>query len=205
MSEGVAAVLFDRDGTLIEDVPYNGDPRLVRPMPGARAALARLRSAGIRTGVVSNQSGIALGLISASDVLAVHRRMADLLGPFDVLRFCPHADGAGCRCRKPAPGLIDSALAELGVPPARAAMVGDIGADVDAGHAANVRTVLVPGAKTRPAEILAAPVVATDLAGAVDVLLAPLVPPSGAVTGAVTGMVATERDDAADPEQQRRG
>ncbi len=171
VNEALAVVLFDRDGTLIEDVPYNGDPRLVRPMPGAREGLARLRSAGIRTGVVSNQSGIARGLIGTSDVLAVHRRMDELLGPFDVLRFCPHADDAGCRCRKPAPGLIDSALAELGVPAACAAMVGDIGADVDAGRAANVRTVLVPGPKTRYAEILAAPVVAPDLESAVDVLL----------------------------------
>jgi HAD superfamily hydrolase (TIGR01662 family) len=173
MGRGLAAVLFDRDGTLVEDVPYNGDPARVRPVPGARAALERLRRAGIRTGVVSNQSGIARGLIRARDVLAVHRRMEELIGPIDVLRFCPHAAQARCGCRKPAPGLIHSALAELDVPPERAAMVGDIGADVAAGEAAGVsRTILVPTIRTRAAEIAAATVVAVSLGDAVRTLLA---------------------------------
>jgi HAD superfamily hydrolase (TIGR01662 family) len=171
MPEDLAAVLFDRDGTLIEDVPYNGDPALVRPLPGVRAALGRLRAAGIRTGLVSNQSGIARGLITVSDVLAVHRRLTELVGPFDVQRFCPHAEDAGCSCRKPAPGMIHSALTELAVSPARAAMVGDIGADVEAGRAAGVRTVLVPTARTRAVEVHAAPAVVADLATAVDGLI----------------------------------
>lgn len=74
------AVLFDRDGTLVEDVPYNGDPAAVRPMPTARAALQRLRRAGVRAGVVSNQSGIARGLITESQVRAVNARVDLLLG-----------------------------------------------------------------------------------------------------------------------------
>jgi HAD superfamily hydrolase (TIGR01662 family) len=68
-------VLFDRDGTLIVDVPYNGDPARVVPMPGARAALDRLRAAGVRVGVVSNQSGIARGLLTRAQVEAVNARM----------------------------------------------------------------------------------------------------------------------------------
>jgi D-glycero-D-manno-heptose 1,7-bisphosphate phosphatase len=171
MNESVAAVLFDRDGTLVEDVPYNGDPDRVRPMLGAREALDALRGAGIRTGVVSNQSGIARGLLTVADVLAVHHRIDELLGPFDVLRFCPHAEDAGCACRKPAPGLLLSALAELGVPAARAAMIGDIGSDVAAGQAAGVRTILVPTVHTRPDEVAAAPVVASNLLSAVRALL----------------------------------
>jgi HAD superfamily hydrolase (TIGR01662 family) len=65
------AVLFDRDGTLIHDVPYNGDPARVVPMPGARAALDRLRAAGLRLGVVTNQSGLALGRFTRADLAAV--------------------------------------------------------------------------------------------------------------------------------------
>ena len=93
------AVLFDRDGTLVEDVPYNGDPAAVRPMPGARAALDRLRAAGLRIGVVTNQSGLAAGKFTPHDLARVHARMAELLGPLDTVQVCPHAPDAGCDCR----------------------------------------------------------------------------------------------------------
>ena len=99
-----AAVLFDRDGTLIADVPYNGDPARVEPMPGAREALARLRAAGVPVAVVSNQSGIARGLLAHEDVRAIHARMEELLGPLGPLEYCPHGPDDGCACRKPAPG-----------------------------------------------------------------------------------------------------
>jgi histidinol phosphatase-like enzyme len=75
-SSGIAAALFDRDGTLVEDVPYNGDPAVVRPVPGARAALDRLRAAGLPPGVVSNQSGVARGLLTREQVA----RVEELLG-----------------------------------------------------------------------------------------------------------------------------
>src|SRR5919108_2075722 len=75
------AVLFDRDGTLVVDVAYNGDPARVRPVPGARAALDLLRVAGIPAGVVTNQSGIARGLITTAQAEAVNRRGERLLGP----------------------------------------------------------------------------------------------------------------------------
>ncbi|MBM0260261.1 HAD-IIIA family hydrolase, partial [Micromonospora sp. 4G55] len=103
------AVLLDRDGTLVEDVPYNGDPEKVRPMPGARAALDRLRAAGLRLGVVTNQSGLAKGLFTAAQMRAVHARIETLLGPFDTWQVCPHDDGDDCACRKPAPGLVHRA------------------------------------------------------------------------------------------------
>lgn len=167
----LAAVLFDRDGTLVEDVPYNGDPRLVRPMPGALDALRTLRARGVRTGVISNQSGVDRGLITIDDVHAVNARLNALLGPFDVLRFCPHGSDDGCRCRKPAPGMILDALAELGVSASRAAMVGDIASDIEAGAAAGVRTIMVPTRQTLAEEVLAAPECAPDLVTAVDRLL----------------------------------
>ncbi|MBD9736143.1 HAD-IIIA family hydrolase, partial [Streptomyces sp. H28] len=110
----VRAVLFDRDGTLVHDVPYNGDPARVRPVEGAREAVAALRARGIRTGVVTNQSGIARGLLTVADARAVNRRIDDLLGPFDVWELCPHAPDDGCDCRKPRPGMILRAAGRLG-------------------------------------------------------------------------------------------
>jgi D-glycero-D-manno-heptose 1,7-bisphosphate phosphatase len=165
------AVLFDRDGTLVVDVPYCGDPALVRPVPAARPALALLRGAGIPVGVVSNQSGIARGLLRPEQVDAVNRRIDDLLGPFDVWQLCPHGPGDGCACRKPAPGMVLAAAQRLGVAPGDVAVVGDIGADVGAARAAGARSVLVPTAVTRAEEVAAAPLVRPDLLAAVRHLL----------------------------------
>jgi len=165
------AVLFDRDGTLIVDVPYNGDPDRVEPMPGAQAALDRLRRAGLRLGVVTNQSGLARGRFSTAQLAAVNRRVEQLLGPFDTWQICPHDDRAGCRCRKPAPGLVESAAAELGVSADRCVVVGDIGRDMTAALAAGAAGVLVPTPVTLPDEIAAAPAVADDLASAAGLIL----------------------------------
>jgi len=166
-----AAVLFDRDGTLVVDVPYNGDPDRVEPMPAARPALERLRAAGIPTGVVSNQSGVARGMLTPGDVERVNRRVEELLGPLGPWAWCPHGPDDGCDCRKPAPGLVLRAASELGVDPAGCVVVGDIGADVEAARAAGARAVLVPTPRTRPEEIAAAPEVARDLEEAVERLL----------------------------------
>ncbi|BCW53085.1 hypothetical protein NicSoilB11_04890 [Arthrobacter sp. NicSoilB11] len=164
------AVLFDRDGTLVIDVPYNGDPGKVRPMPGAKAVLDSLRAEGIATGVISNQSGIARGLISAGDVARVNARVEELLGPFDVWEVCPHAEQDGCTCRKPAPGMVHSACRRLGIHASEAALIGDIGADVGAAEAAGATGVLVPTPVTRAEEVAAARLVASDLASAVGLL-----------------------------------
>jgi len=169
-----AAVLFDRDGTIVVDVPYNGDPARVEPVAGARAALDRVRSAGLATGVVTNQSGIARGLIDAGQLAAVNAEVERLLGPIDVWRFCPHAPGDGCPCRKPAPGMVLDAARSLGVPPGHVVLIGDIGADVEAARAAGATGILVPTPVTRAEEIAAAPLVAADLAEAVELALATL-------------------------------
>lgn len=159
----ILAVLFDRDDTLIADVPYNGDPELVRPMPTAARTLDRLRELGVAVGVVSNQSGIARGLLSEEQVRRVNARVDALLGPFDVWRFCPHAPIEGCECRKPRPGMVLSAAEELGIPVDRVAVIGDIGADVEAARAAGARSVLVPTRLTQQREIDDAPAVARTL------------------------------------------
>ena len=165
------AVLFDRDGTLVHDVPYNGDPALVRPVPGALAALSRLRAGGVPLGVVTNQSGIGRGRVTRDQVEQVNARVEELLGPFDTWQLCPHAPQARCGCRKPAPGLVLSAAAALGVPAERCVLIGDVGADVAAARAAGARAVLVPTPVTRPEEIRSAPLVAPDLLSAVDLAL----------------------------------
>ena len=140
------AVLFDRDGTLVVDVPYNGDPALVSPVPAAAAALARLRAAGVPTAVVTNQAGIGRGLLTRGQVDAVNARLVELLGDLGPFLVCEHGPDDGCACRKPAPGLVLQAAAALGVDPADCAVVGDIGADVGAALAAGARPVLVPTA-----------------------------------------------------------
>lgn len=167
----IALVLLDRDGTLVHDVPYNGDPARVSPLPGAVDAVARLRAAGLRTGVVTNQSGIAKGLFGVADELAVRARIVELFGPFDTWQMCPHDVGDGCGCRKPAPGMVLAACAATGIAPQQTVVIGDIGADVAAAGAAGARAVLVPTAATRAAEIEAAPVRAATLDEAVDVVL----------------------------------
>ncbi|UUU25507.1 D-glycero-alpha-D-manno-heptose-1,7-bisphosphate 7-phosphatase [Streptomyces sp. DSM 40750] len=167
----VKAVLFDRDGTLVHDVPYNGDPDRVRPVDGAREALGLLRSRGIRTGVVTNQSAIARGLLTDADVRGVNRRVDELLGPFDVWAVCPHGPDDGCRCRKPEPGLILWAAGRICTAPADCVVIGDIGADVEAARRAGARGILVPTPQTRPEETASADQVAPDLLTAVRAVL----------------------------------
>jgi D-glycero-D-manno-heptose 1,7-bisphosphate phosphatase len=123
---------------------------------------------------VTNQSGIARGLISTEQADAVNRRVDELLGPFAVWQVCPHGPTDGCSCRKPQPGMVLAAAQRLGLPPGRVAVVGDIGADVEAAAAAGATSVLVPTPVTRPGEVAAAPVVRADLVDAVRHLLAPV-------------------------------
>jgi D-glycero-D-manno-heptose 1,7-bisphosphate phosphatase len=171
-SRSVEAVVCDRDGTLVEDVPYNGDPALVRPRPGVAAGLARLRGAGLGLAIASNQSGVAYGMLTPAQVEAVNTRVADLLGPFGAVVWCPHGPDDGCRCRKPAPGLVLEAAARLGVAPERCAVIGDIGPDVEAAEAAGAFGILVPRPRTRRSEVAAAHRVAPDFGAAVDLVLA---------------------------------
>ncbi len=165
------AVLLDRDGTLVHDVPYNGDPGAVAPVAGARDALDRLRAQGLRVGVVTNQSGLARGLLSREQVDAVNAEVDARLGPFGTWQVCPHAPEDGCGCRKPRPGMVRSAARALGVRAEECVVIGDIGADAEAARAAGARSVLVPTPVTRAEEVAAAPVVAPDLSRAVDLVL----------------------------------
>jgi D-glycero-D-manno-heptose 1,7-bisphosphate phosphatase len=174
-----SAVLFDRDGTLCIDVPYNGDRDRVIASPGAVQALDRLRAAGIPTAVISNQSGIARGRHTADQVDAVNERLAELIGPLGPIFYCPHSADEGCRCRKPRPGLVLAAAAALGVDPRDCVVIGDIGADLAAAAAAGARGILVPTEMTQDEEIAAArrdASVAPDLLSAVELVLTGTLP-----------------------------
>jgi HAD superfamily hydrolase (TIGR01662 family) len=166
-------VLFDRDGTLVHDVPYNGEPARVAVVDGARETLDRLRRAGIRVGIATNQSGIAQGLIDRPQVDAVHDRVRELLGDFDVVEVCPHSAGEGCGCRKPLPGMVLAAAGRLDVEPHECAVIGDIGSDIEAALAAGARAVLVPTPTTLAHEVASAPEVAPNLLAAAELLLTP--------------------------------
>lgn len=131
----------------------------------------RLRAAGVAIGVVSNQSGVARGLLTPDDVERVNRRVAELVGPVGTWRWCPHGPADGCGCRKPRAGLIHQAALDLGVRADRCVVVGDIGSDMGAARAAGAAGILVPTEVTQVEEIDAAPRVAADLGEAVTMIL----------------------------------
>lgn len=168
------AVLLDRDDTIIEDGPYLNDPAGVRPMPGAADALDRLRDRGLLLAVVTNQSGVAKGLITTEQLAAVNARVEKELGPFDSWQICLHDNGDGCDCRKPAPGMVHAAAEALGVEPERCVLIGDTGGDVNAALSARADAVLVPTDRTLPHEVSEARSrarVAATLTDAVELVL----------------------------------
>jgi HAD superfamily hydrolase (TIGR01662 family) len=116
-------------------------------------------------------------MITASQAAAVNHRIDILLGPFGSWAVCPHDPADGCDCRKPAPGLVQQAAAELGVDPADCVVIGDIGADTEAAYAAGARTIMVPTPRTQPKETAGVPV-APSLPAAVQAVLDGPWPPS---------------------------
>ncbi len=151
---GRKAVFLDKDGTLIEDVPYNVDPRRIELAPKAPEALRLLQSLGYVLIVVSNQPGVALGYFPETALSGVELRLDELLAVHGVqlagFYYCPHYPLAGaprlggpCGCRKPAPGLLLRAVADHGIQLRESWLVGDILDDIEAGRRAGCRTVLV--------------------------------------------------------------
>ena len=143
------AVFLDRDGTIIHDVGYLRDPEQVELLPGAAAALRELQQHGLALVVISNQSGVGRGFLSAEDLEMVHRRLEEVLAQHRIelcgAYHCPHAPWDACTCRKPLPGMILRAADECGLDLARSFMVGDKPRDVAAGRRAGCRTVLLAG------------------------------------------------------------
>jgi D-glycero-D-manno-heptose 1,7-bisphosphate phosphatase len=106
-------------------VPYNGDPERVQPVADAKASLDRLRAAGLRVGVLTNQSGVGRGMITSEQVRAVNARIETLLGPFDGWYVCEHGPDDDCDCRKPKTKLVLDAARDWNVDPSRLAIIGD--------------------------------------------------------------------------------
>ena len=183
---GGPAVFLDKDGTLVEDVPYNVDPARMKLVSGASEALHRLHAAGFALVVVSNQSGVARGMFPVEALEPVRRRLDELFrlagSCLSGFYFCPHlpdADdpryGVVCECRKPAPGLLLQGAEDLGLDLRASWMVGDILDDVEAGNRAGCRSVLV--GTEHETEWMWTPErrpwgVAPDLAAAADLVLA---------------------------------
>jgi D,D-heptose 1,7-bisphosphate phosphatase len=148
------AVFLDKDGTLVDDLPYNVEPCRITLSAGAGAALRLLSRLDYRLFVVTNQAGIAFGRFAEADMEPVSDRLRDLLFreqlTLDGLYYCPHhPDGSvsayahDCHCRKPMPGLLLKAAHEHGIDLRSSWMIGDILHDVEAGNRAGCRTVLL--------------------------------------------------------------
>jgi len=148
------AVFLDRDGTIIEEVGYLDRPERVEFFPWTIDAIRVLNRAELAVVLVSNQSGIARGFFTDAVVDTVHQRMDDMLSTggarIDAYYYCPHhPDGSVaelakvCDCRKPARGLVDRAVAEFGVDPARSFVVGDRWLDIGLARTVGARGVLV--------------------------------------------------------------
>jgi D-glycero-D-manno-heptose 1,7-bisphosphate phosphatase len=143
------ALFVDRDDTLIHDPGYLNDPDLVRFLDGAIDALRAIDAAGFRIVIISNQSGVGRGLITPEQQRAVHGRVAAELADAGITLagayYCPHLPDAGCDCRKPEPGMILRAAAELGLDLPGSFMVGDKPSDVEAGERAGVTAIHFTG------------------------------------------------------------
>lgn len=137
------AILFDRDGTLIRDVPYNADPEKVVVLPTVGEAIDLCRRKGVSIGVVTNQSGVGRGYMTSGDVGRVNRRVESRLGTFDTWQICFHAPSDGCTCRKPMPGLVLQACRDLGLQPREVAVIGDRLSDAQAALNAGSQAVMV--------------------------------------------------------------
>jgi D-glycero-D-manno-heptose 1,7-bisphosphate phosphatase len=140
-------VVLDRDGTVIVERHYLSDPDQVELIPGVAEALRQLHELDFGLVVLTNQSGVGRGLFNAQRVEEIHQRMRALLAAegvqLDGVFFCPHAPEEGCRCRKPAPELIEQAAKQLGFDPRRSMVIGDKGCDIELGKRVGATTVLV--------------------------------------------------------------
>ena len=148
------AIFLDKDGTLLEDVPYNVNPALIKLQYGALEGLRSLKKKGFLMFIISNQSGVALGYFALEDVWnadeAVRQKLADQNISLDGSYYCPHHPHGNvpeftkiCNCRKPEPGMLLQAAEEHQVDLSASWMIGDILNDVEAGNRAGCKTILI--------------------------------------------------------------
>lgn len=148
------AVFLDKDGTLVEDVPYNVNPDLIRLEEGAFESLSLLQEAGYKLIIVTNQSGIARGLFEENELHEVRSKLMELFSPEGIhltdFYYCPHHPHGKvekyafeCYCRKPNPGMLYRAVLEHDIDLSKSWLVGDILHDIEAGNRAGCQTVLI--------------------------------------------------------------
>lgn len=139
------ALILDRDGTLIEHIPYLADPDDLRLLPGVRGALEHARILGVRLFLHSNQSGVGRGLFTTEAVDACNRRMLDLLGfgsdDFEQICIAPEHPDKPSVYRKPSPEFAREIMRETGLVPDEICYVGDRGSDLATARAAGTRGV----------------------------------------------------------------
>ncbi len=154
MSNKHKAVFLDKDGTLVEDVPYNVDPGKIKLYPEVGKALKRLKKAGFKLIIISNQAGVAKGYFKESALEVVEKVLGKQLEQYNVVLdgfyYCPHhSEGTvaeyvqDCACRKPKAGMLLKAAKDLNIDLAQSWMVGDILNDIEAGNGAGCKTILV--------------------------------------------------------------
>ena len=183
---GRRAAFVDRDGVLIRDVHHLTSASQIEILPGVPQSLIRLRDARWTVVVVTNQSVVARGRLTEESLREIHRtleaQLASRGAALDAIYYCPHHPEAAvasyrvvCDCRKPQPGLLLQAAADLGIDLGASVMVGDAASDIEAGRRAGCRTVLIEtgSRRTRGRDAAAVPAdhVAVDLPGAVDWML----------------------------------
>jgi D-glycero-D-manno-heptose 1,7-bisphosphate phosphatase len=148
------AIFIDKDGTLIPDIPYNVDHNLISISDNSLEGLRTMQNAGYKLIVVTNQSGVAKGLFRECDLIAVHRKIMSLLRINDILLdgfyYCPHDINGkveryklACDCRKPLPGMLQTAAQDLQLDLAESWMIGDILNDIECGNRAGSRSILI--------------------------------------------------------------
>ena len=169
------AIFIDRDGTIMEEADYCSHPDQVRVIPGAREALRSLKDAGYRLVIVTNQSGIGRGYYTVADYEAVQARLLALLGDglIDATYFCAESPEAKSPRRKPSPEMVFEAARDLGLDLARSWFIGDKAIDVQCGHAAGTRAILVQTGHGHAADAGRAEFVAKDFASAAAFILRP--------------------------------
>ena len=167
------AVFVDRDGTLIHDADYCSDPSQVKAFEGAAAALRRLKDAGFKIIVITNQSGIGRGFFSEEQYRAVEAEVSRQLGDglIDATYFCPDPPDQPTTCRKPAPGMVLEAASDHNVDLSRSFLIGDKEIDAECAHNAGVRAIRVRTGFDKTTEGSRADWVAEDLQGATEIIL----------------------------------
>lgn len=167
------AIFIDRDGTLMEDVDYCGDPKDVRVFGAAPGALRKLKQGGYKLLVITNQSGIARGLFTEKEYHAVEREVSRQLGDglIEATYFCPHRPEDGCTCRKGSPEMVFKAARDHDIDLSRSYFIGDKKSDMDCGRNAGVTTILVQTGYGKQTSAQLADVVARDLAEAASMIV----------------------------------